>query len=69
MSAPLGLRCSLGRHLVSPVNAEDLDRMRQRAWRYQGVAVLRPEDIQDPWLRQALVNEATRRYGPREAGR
>jgi hypothetical protein len=69
MSAPLGLRSALGRHQPSPVNAEDLDRMRQRAWRYQGVAVLRPEDIQDPWLRQALVNEATRRYGPREAGR
>ena len=26
------------------------------------------EDITDPWLRQALTNEATRRWGPRTGG-
>ncbi len=31
----------------------------------QGVVVLRPEEVHDPWVRQALVNEADRRYGRR----
>jgi len=40
--------------------------MRRAAWRKQGVAVLRPEDIGDDWTRQAVVNEATRQYGRRK---
>jgi hypothetical protein len=39
--------------------------MRKRAWQQQGVVVLQPEEVVDPWLRQALVNEAVRRYGRR----
>ena len=43
--------------------------MRRAAWRTQGVVVLRPEDVRDDWTRRALINEATRLYGPgREAG-
>jgi hypothetical protein len=42
---------------------------RLRAWRYQGVVVLKPEEIVDPWVRQALVNEAVRRHGPRPGAR
>ena len=42
--------------------------MRLRAWRHQGVAVLRPEEIQGPWPRQALINEAERRFGRRREG-
>jgi hypothetical protein len=40
--------------------------MRRRVWREQGVVSLRLEDITDPWLRQALTNEAVRRWGPRQ---
>ena len=29
---------------------EELDAMRLRAWRYQGVVVLKPEEIIDPWV-------------------
>ena len=43
--------------------------MRRAAWRKQGIAVLRPGDIRDKWARQAIVNEATRLYGPREMAR
>jgi hypothetical protein len=43
----------------------ELFAMRRAAWRTQGVVVLRPEDIRDDWIRQALVNEADRRYGRR----
>ncbi len=43
--------------------------MRVRAWRYQGVVVLKPEEIIDPWVRQVLINEAVKRYGPRPGAR
>ena len=65
--APALPRCPLGRE-PSPANAADLEAMRRRVWREQGVVALRLEDITDPWLRQALTNEATRRWGPRNGG-
>jgi hypothetical protein len=39
--------------------------MRRRVWREQGIVSLAIDDVADPWLRQALINEATRRWGPR----
>jgi hypothetical protein len=46
----------------------EMEAMRRRVWREQGVAALAIEDITDPWLRQALTNEALRRWGPRNGG-
>jgi hypothetical protein len=43
----------------------DLDAMRAAAWHRHGVAALAVEDITDPWLRQAVINEASRRWGRR----
>ncbi len=40
----------------------------RRAWYEQGVAALPVADITDPWLRKAIINEATRRWGPRNGG-
>jgi hypothetical protein len=48
-----------------PSGGSDLLAMRCAAWRQQGVAVLRPEDVPDEWARQALINEANRLYGRR----
>jgi hypothetical protein len=45
-----------------------MDALRRRAWHEHGVAALPVEDIADPWLRQAVINEAARRWGPRTAG-
>jgi hypothetical protein len=42
--------------------------MRREVWLQHGVAALSIDDITDPWLRQALINEATRRWGPRNGG-
>jgi hypothetical protein len=39
--------------------------MRRAAWLKQGVVMLRPEEILDPWTRQVVVNEANRLYGSR----
>ncbi|PZR10416.1 MAG: hypothetical protein DI532_18230 [Azospirillum brasilense] len=65
--APQPPRCPLARDR-SPTNPAELEAMRRRVWREQGVVSLSIEDITDPWLRQAVVNEATRRWGPRGGG-
>ena len=50
----------------SPSTALDIEAMRARAWHEHRVAALPVEDITDPWLRQAITNEAYRRWGPRQ---
>jgi hypothetical protein len=62
-------KSSLGRHAPSSTAPEELDSMRLRAWRYQGVVVLKPEENIDPWVRQVPINEAVKRYGPRPGAR
>jgi hypothetical protein len=49
----------------SATTAPEMDSMRRRAWHEQGIAAVQVADITDPWLRQALINEATRRWGRR----
>ncbi len=65
--APASLRSCLDRGR-SPTTDVELDDMRRRVWHEQGVAVLPIEAIQDPWLRQAITNEATRLWGRRTGG-
>jgi len=52
----------------SATDAGVLDAFRRRAWHEQGIAALPVAEITDDWLRQAVINEATRRWGPRNAG-
>jgi hypothetical protein len=69
MIGPAGYRSSLARSAArSPSTVDDVLAMRRAAWRTQGVVVLRPEDVRDDWIRQALVNEANRLYGRRPGG-
>ena len=64
-SAPRG---SLERHLPkAALSDEEMLAMRRAAWRQQGIAVIRPADVQDEWLRQALINLADRLYGRQQA--
>ena len=63
--SPAGPRSPLGRHVRSEASPLELQDMRKRAWQQQGVVVLQPEEVLDVWLRQALINEAERRYGRR----
>ena len=61
---------ALARIWRSNATPEELEALRQRAWRQQGVLVLWPDEIRDGWVKQALIDEAVRRYGPRpERGR
>ena len=46
----------------------EMEALRRWVWREQSVASLAVEDIADPWLRQAVLNEAARRRRPRNAG-
>ncbi len=52
----------------SPSSALDIEAMRARAWHEHRVVALPVEDITDPWLRQAITNEANRRWGQRQGG-
>jgi len=62
----VSIRSSLANSVMSgPTSTGELDVMRRRTWREQGVVALRPEDITDEWLRQAVVNEAVKRWGRR----
>jgi hypothetical protein len=65
--APRAPRSSLdiGR---SPTCGGAMEAMRRRAWQEQGVATLAIGEVADDWLRQAIVNEAVRRWGPRREG-
>jgi len=65
MSAARRLGSALGRQVRNATPLTELEAMRAQAWRQQGVVVLRPDEVGDPWLRQALVNEAERRFGAR----
>ena len=49
----------------APTARADIDALRQRAWIEQGIVVLHPSELTDDWLRQALKNEATKRFGRR----
>jgi hypothetical protein len=66
--APRPPRSSLDRGTRSPTSDAELSAMRAAAWHQHGVAALAIHDIADPWLRQAVINEATRRWGPRNGG-
>jgi hypothetical protein len=47
-----------------PATSEaELHAMRRRAWHEQGIVNLSVSSIDDPWLRQAIINEARRLYG------
>ena len=63
--APRPPRSSLDR-AGSQTTSGDLEAMRAAAWHRHGVAALPIQDITDPWLRQAIQNEAVRRWGPRQ---
>ena len=52
----------------SPTTEAEVNAMRAAAWHRHGVAALPVEDITDPWLRQAITNEANRRWGRRDGG-
>ena len=65
--APRQPRSSLDRGQSTTTDV-DLEAMRARAWQQHGVAALVVTDITDAWLRQAITNEATRRWGRRQGG-
>ena len=49
----------------SPTNDTEVNAMRAAAWHRHGVAAIPVDDVLDPWLRQAITNEANRRWGRR----
>jgi hypothetical protein len=64
--SPLPPRSSLDRGIRSDTTTREMEALRRRVWQQQGVVSLYLEDITDAWLRQAIQNEAVRRWGPRQ---
>ena len=63
---PARPRSSLAGHQAQqPAGEDHLIAMRKAAWQKQGIIVLKPEDINDDWVRQAVINEAQRKFGPK----
>ena len=58
-------RSCLDRGTRSATTTPEMEILRRRVWQQQGVVSLHLEDITDPWLRQAITNEANRRWGRR----
>jgi hypothetical protein len=65
--SPAEPRSPLGQ-LRSPTSDRELKSMRARAWQEHGIASIAVGELPDPWLRQAITNEAVRRWGPRNGG-
>lgn len=62
------LRSSLARHLPDrPASETQLLAMRRAAWLKEGIVVVRPEDLNDDWHRQIIINVATKLYGARRS--
>ena len=64
--SPRPPRSCLDRGTRTATTSREMEALRRRVWRDQGVVSLHLEDITDPWLRQAIQNEAVRRWGPRQ---
>jgi hypothetical protein len=62
--APMLAQSPISR-MRSTTNDVELNAMRAAAWHRHGVASIAVDDITDPWLRQAITNEANRRWGRR----
>lgn len=60
------MRSHLARHQpTAPADDLDIDRMRRAAWHQRGWICLKPDDVADDWVRQALINLATKLFGKR----
>lgn len=46
---------------------EERDRvLRKQAWQQHGLAVIKPSEIENEWLHDALVSEFNEQYGKRQ---
>ena len=63
--APQPPRSCLDRGSRSPTNDSEVNALRAAVWHRHGVAALPVYEISDDWLRQAVTNEANRRWGRR----
>lgn len=58
-------------HADPPSEAEAKERKRdacKEAWHKHGLAVIDPNDINDDWDRQHIINQANKLYGSRNIG-
>lgn len=49
----------------APASSEELEDLRKKAWKREGVLVVRPEQLTDIWTQQLLINLGNELYGKR----
>lgn len=60
------MKCALGKLIPKqPATADELTEMKEKVWHRQGLLVVRPEQINDSWVRQILENVGNELYGKR----
>ena len=64
-NAPSRMPSSLEQLVPKNWNAEELEQLREAAWKNQGVAMLSLQDVDDEFERQFLTNMASKRFGKR----
>lgn len=63
-------RSYLGRHIMSgPTTDEDMEAMRGRAWRQNGIAMIAVDEVSNEWVRAWIEAEMTARHGSRRGQR
>ncbi len=65
MPGDVRIRTSLGQHVGRAASPVKIEQLAGRAWREQGVAVIRPDELADPWEAQVIRNVANRLHGRR----
>jgi hypothetical protein len=65
VNAPARILTSLRNAPSAPLPREELDRLRAQAWTERGLICIAPEEINNDFVRQGIVNEATKRWGRR----
>lgn len=66
----MSVSSSLGRRIGrSTWNTDEIHAAAKAAWHQRGVVMLRPDEIADEWVRQAVENEAVKLYGKRKERR
>jgi hypothetical protein len=65
VNAPARIATSLRNAPRRPLNREELDPLRERAWQEQGLICLYPDEIANDWLKAGLTQLAAKMFGKR----
>ena len=59
------VRTSLRNAPGRPLNREELDRLRERAWQECGLVCLYPDEFSNDFVKQGAANDMAKKFGKR----